>query len=126
MAFSPDGRRLATAGQAIRPRGCAIAPSDLPVGEDLLSLAPVQRPPHRRHRRTSKPTATAARTATKHPETTCSSNSGQVRPSPPRRHARAWREGQIAQCLREANLDAAYFHWSWLIAEAVTAGGGGK
>jgi hypothetical protein len=37
--------------------------------------------------------------------------------------ARAWREEQIGQCLREGNLDAAFFHYHWLIAEMVTAAG---
>jgi len=33
--------------------------------------------------------------------------------------ARAWRERQIAGCLKEGNLDAAQFHFSWLIGDHV-------
>jgi WD40 repeat protein len=31
--------------------------------------------------------------------------------------ARAWREHEIGDCLREGNLDAAQFHYWWLVAE---------
>ncbi len=34
--------------------------------------------------------------------------------------ARSWREEQIGQCLQEGNLNAAFFHRDWLIAEMVT------
>jgi hypothetical protein len=37
--------------------------------------------------------------------------------------ARAWREEQIGQCLKEGNLDGAFFHYHWLISEMVTAAG---
>ena len=33
--------------------------------------------------------------------------------------ARAWRENEIAQCMKEGNLPAAFFHRDWLIAEMV-------
>jgi hypothetical protein len=35
---------------------------------------------------------------------------------------RAWREKQIGQCLNEGNLDAAQFHFNWLIAAIVARG----
>jgi WD40 repeat protein len=34
--------------------------------------------------------------------------------------ARAWREREIGDCLREGNLDAARFHFWWLVAEMVS------
>ena len=35
--------------------------------------------------------------------------------------ARAWREREIGACLKEGNLDAAEFHYWWLVAEMVQA-----
>jgi predicted oxidoreductase (fatty acid repression mutant protein) len=37
--------------------------------------------------------------------------------------ARAWREREIGQCLKEGNLDAAELHYHWLIAEIVLSAG---
>jgi hypothetical protein len=37
--------------------------------------------------------------------------------------ARAWREQQIGQCLKEGNLAAAFLHRDWLIAELVLSAG---
>ena len=35
--------------------------------------------------------------------------------------ARAWREREIGDCLKEGNLAAAEFHYWWLVAEVVQA-----
>jgi WD40 repeat protein len=39
-----------------------------------------------------------------------------------RADARAWREAEIGNCLREGNFKAAEFHYWWLVAELVQAG----
>jgi hypothetical protein len=40
-----------------------------------------------------------------------------------REAAVAWRQQQIADCVREGNLDAAQFHYVWLIHDIVAGGG---
>jgi WD40 repeat protein/serine/threonine protein kinase len=117
VAFSPDGQRLVTAG-GTAARVWDIASDDRPA-QDWLALVrllaghKIDATGGLQPLSAEKLQALWTDLRAKYPQDFT------VTPA----QARAWREEQIGQCLKEGNLDAAFFHYHWLIAEMVTAAG---
>jgi WD40 repeat protein len=123
-AFSPDGRRVVTASDR-EARVWDVSEDPRPVG-DLVRL--VQLLSSHRIDDTGAAVPLADEEMQRLWDDLRAKYPADFTASPAA--ARAWREKQIGACLREGNLDAAQFHYRWLVAEMVQtaqhAGAAGK
>jgi WD40 repeat protein len=112
-SFSPDGRLVATASLDGTARVWNIKPDERPAG-DLVGLA--QLLSACRIDGTLSPTPLQAAELQRLWDDLHARYPADFTVTPAA--ARAWREREVGDCLREGNHSAAQFHFWWLVAEA--------